>query len=144
MNNPQADGRRGMGMGMLSRLPDPPVDPEAADYDPAAPTGWERFFVERARSSVPFTTSLHMSDLGRVDLPPGASDAFFAQSACPFGAAYHANIVGHAGGVRVTTTWIEGASGTRGQSEEVHRVFKAVLERMARGEGGRVGEMTEG
>lgn len=123
-----AEGR--MKMGLLAHLPDPVVDKTAADYDPDCPTGWEKFFMQRARSANPFMISMDMSNLGRIDLPPGATDEFWGQTATPFSAAYHVNAIGHEAGIRITSTWIEGSSGTRAQSVQVHEVFEAVLRRL--------------
>lgn len=123
-----------MTMGLLRHVPDPIVDPTAPDYDPSRPTGWEKFFLERAESPVPFRCSLDVSNLGKVDLPPGAEDVFWGQTATPFGGALHVNVVGHGGGVRITNTWVEGSACTRRQVEEVLEVYGRMLERMAGGE----------
>lgn len=120
-----------MTMGLLRHVPDPEVDESAPGFDPARPTGWEKYFVERAQSGTPFRDSMAMSNLGRVTLPQGASDAWWGQTATPFGSAIMVNAVGHEGGVRISSAFRLIAADAE-QTAAVHATMVRVLERMAR------------
>ncbi len=122
-----------MTMGLLRHIPDPEVDEKAPGYDPQRPTGWEKYFVERAQSGRPFRDSMAMSNLGRVKLPPGASDAWWGQTATPFGSAIMANAIGHEGGVRISSAFRLVVTDAE-QVKEVHATMLRVFERMT-GEG---------
>ncbi|CAK9780664.1 hypothetical protein CC85DRAFT_264474 [Cutaneotrichosporon oleaginosum] len=118
-----------MTLGLLRHIPDPEVDESAAGFDPKRPTGWEKYFVERAQSGRPFRDSMAMSNLGRIELPPGASDAWWGQTATPFGSAIMVNVVGHEGGVRISSAFRLVVTTTESVGG-VHATVRRVLERM--------------
>ncbi|BEJ14067.1 hypothetical protein CspHIS471_0312410 [Cutaneotrichosporon sp. HIS471] len=122
-----------MNMGLLRHIPDPEVDENAPGFNPQRPTGWEKYFVERTQSGRPFRDSMALSNLGRIGLPPGASDAWWGQTATPFGSAIMANAIGHEGGVRLSSAFRLITTSTE-QAAEIHAVIERVLDRMA-GEG---------
>lgn len=123
-----AEGR--MTMGLLRHIPDPEVDPSAPDFDPAKPTGWEKYFTERAGSGTPYRDSVSVSNLGPVRLPPGAVDAWWGQSATPFGSALMVNVIGHEGGVRVSSAFRFVAT-DKERTRALHDSMRRVLERIA-------------
>lgn len=125
------DGR--MTMGLLGHVPDPDIPKEKRD--PLLPTGWEQYFHARAGSPTPYRESLTVSNLGLVPLPPQASDMIWGQTASPYGAPYYANIVGHEGGVRITSTYREGSVTDSEHAEEVHNAMRRILRRVAEGTG---------
>ncbi|EJT50992.1 hypothetical protein A1Q1_07786 [Trichosporon asahii var. asahii CBS 2479] len=124
------DGR--MTISLLGHVQDPDIP--ASKRDPALPTGWEQYFHARAASPTPYRESLTVSNLGLVKLPPGASDMIWGQTASPYGAPYYANIVGHEGGIRITSTYREGSVTDTAHMEEVHEVMRRILNRVAKGE----------
>ncbi|TRM55407.1 hypothetical protein BD626DRAFT_75750 [Schizophyllum amplum] len=84
LSSPQGIQKGRYAMGMLSFVPDPVPDPSK---DTDRPTGWEEFCLDKAHSSEPFGGSLEVSNLGYVDLPPGAEDVAWSQACWPAGTA---------------------------------------------------------
>lgn len=125
------DGR--MTISLLGHVPDPDIPKEKRD--PQLPTGWEQYFHARAASPTPYRESLTVSNLGLVKLPPQAEDMLWGQTASPYGAPYYANIVGHEGGIRITSTYRDGSVTDSKHTEEVHDVIRRVLRRVAEGAG---------
>ncbi|KAL1413083.1 hypothetical protein Q8F55_000832 [Vanrija albida] len=124
-----------MTLGLLNHIPDPEVDCAAPDFDPSAPTGWERFFIERSTSPTPFRNSFAVTNLGVSELPEGARDQLWGQSASPFAPVYNVQLVEHAGGVRMTSVFCEGAAVTTAQTRLVHAMWEHILARVAEGAG---------
>lgn len=127
-----ADGR--MTVGLLNNIPDPEVNGSAPDFDPRVPTGWEKYFVERASSATPFRASVTTFNVGTTSLPEEALDWIWAQTASPLGPAMYINFIGHEGGIRMTSSYRDGAAVTKFQVDVVHAVWLRVLERVATGE----------
>lgn len=123
-----------MTMGLLAHLPDPDVDPTSPTFNPDLPTGWEQYFTSRASSATPYRDSVSVSNLGLVTLPPGATDAMWGQTASPFGSAYMVNILGHEGGVRLSSTFRDGSVTDKSKTDDLHRVWMKVVERIVNGE----------
>jgi hypothetical protein len=127
-----ANGR--MTVGVLSGIPDPEVDQQSPDFDPRTPTGWEKHFVERATGLTPFRTSMATFNIGTTSLPEEALDWIWAQTASPLGPVYYVNFIGHEGGIRMTSSYCDGAAVTKFQTDVVHAIWLRVLERVANGE----------
>jgi hypothetical protein len=128
-----SDGR--MTIGVLSAIPDPEVDHGSADFDQRTPTGWEKYFVERATGMTPFRSSIVTYNIGTTSLPEDALDWIWSQTASPVGPVYYINFIGHEGGIRMTTSFCDGAAVTKFQTDVVHAMWLRVLERVANGEG---------
>ena len=110
------------GVGMLAFVPDPPK---------AVPTGWETFLSEQAERPHPFRASLSISNLGYVALPNGASDLAWSQTcASIFAPGFSVSLLGHVGGLRVVSSWREGAAVTRNEAMRVETAFGEVLQRL--------------
>lgn len=120
-----------MTLGLLKHIPDPDVDASAPDFDPTRPTGWEKYFVERASSSTPFRESVSLSNLGLIKLPPGAIEAWWGQTAT-FGAAIMVNVIGHEGGVRISSAFRIVAT-DKERTAKLHAVMQQILDRIAAG-----------
>jgi hypothetical protein len=133
VSSPEGVAAGRMTMGLLSHIPDAAVDTSAANLDARKPTGWEDYFVRRVQSPTPYRDSMAMSNLGVVPLPPGADDYVWGQTASPFGSPYTVSILGHTGGVRVTSGFREGAVTDRERVKQLHTVFRNVLQRMVEG-----------
>lgn len=123
------DGR--MTISLLGHVPDPYIPVEKRD--PHLPTGWEQYFHSRAASATPYRESLSVSNLGLVPLPTGASDMIWGQTASPYGTAYYANIVGHEGGLRLTTTYRDGSVTDSRHTQQLHETIHKVLGRIMKG-----------
>ncbi|TRM62103.1 hypothetical protein BD626DRAFT_537823 [Schizophyllum amplum] len=128
LSSPQGIQKGRYTMGMLSFIPDPVPDPSKAETD--RPTGWEEFFLNKAHSPEPFGGSLQVSNLGYVDLPPGAEDVAWSQACWPAGPAICTGVIGHKGGVRVATVWREGAAVEKAEVKTVEEVYMRVLCRL--------------
>ena len=114
-------------MGLLAYLPDP--DPATNTLEPG-PTGWENYFYALSEGLKPFMASISVSNLGYVNLPDGADDLIWSQGSSPFGPAIAANVIGHERGIRIVAVWREGSAVTRKQVDEMHRVYRKILERL--------------
>jgi hypothetical protein len=117
------------GMGLLAYVPDPRPDP--AMRDTTMPTGWERFFLEKAEGPAPYDWAVTVSNLGRIGLPADAEDLVWTQGASPFGPVFAAQVIGHEAGLRVTTVWREGAAVRRAEVKAVEETFVRILERVS-------------
>jgi hypothetical protein len=129
LHSPVGRARARGTMGMLAWIPDPV--PDAAMRASDTPTGWERFTLEKAAGPEPYGQGLGVSNLGAVHLPPGAEDAVWAQAASPYLGPLGAQVVGHAGGLRISTVWREGAPVTADEVARIERVLEGVLGRLA-------------
>lgn len=125
-----AEGR--MTMGLLRHIPDPDVEPSAPGFDASRPTGWEKYFCERATSGTPYRDSVSVSNLGAITLPPGAEDAWWGQTATPFGSAFMTNVIGHEGGVRVSSAF-RLITSDKERTGQLHDIMRRVLDRVAEG-----------
>jgi hypothetical protein len=129
LHSPAGRARARGTMGMLAWIPD--STPDAAMRAADTPTGWERFLRDKATGPEPYEQGLNMSNLGAAALPPGAEDAVWAQVASPYIAALAVNVVGHAGGLRISTVWREGAPVVADEVARIERVLEGVLGRLA-------------
>jgi hypothetical protein len=129
LHSPAGRARARGTMGLLAYIPDPA--PDAAMRVSDTPTGWERFVREKAAGPEPFEQGLNVSNLGSAPLPPGAADVVWAQVASPHIAALAVNVVGHAGGLCISTVWREGAPVTADEVARIERVLEGVLGRLA-------------
>jgi hypothetical protein len=128
LRSPETIAQARGAMGMLAYVPDPTPDP-AMNHTPT-PTGWEKFMLEKAKSPSPYAQALSLSNLGAVSLPCHAQDLVWAQTSSPFGPVFSVNLIGHESGLRLATTWREGAAVCRGQVKEIEQVFEKVLRRL--------------
>lgn len=132
-----------MTLGLLTQIPDPEIDPSSPEFDPSAPTGWERFFIQRSASATPFRNSFAITNTGTTELPPGAIDQLWGQSSNPFAPVYNLQLFEHEGGVRMTAAYCEGAAVTAEQTRLVLAVWELILDRVADGAGNRtIAELT--
>ncbi|WVQ73334.1 hypothetical protein IAR50_002902 [Cryptococcus sp. DSM 104548] len=135
LSTPQSLSNARMRMGMLSYIPSGPYLSPSGIPDPFRPTQFESFLLQGAASPTPIPAALAFSNLGLVRLPAGANDLAWAETASPLGgSAFGAAVVGHEGGVRVGTTWKDGAAVRRDEVEDVERMFRVILERLVGGE----------
>ncbi|TXT15969.1 hypothetical protein VHUM_00472 [Vanrija humicola] len=124
-----------MTLGLLTQIPDPDVDAASADFDPAAPTGWERFFIQRAASATPFRNSYAITNTGYTELPAGATDQLWGQSPSPFAPVFNLNLFEHEGGVRMTAVFCEGAAVTMEETRMLLATWELILHRIAESAG---------
>jgi len=117
--------------GLLSHIDDPDVDLDSPDFDPSAPTAWEKLFLARASSDTPFRDSMYFHNLGPTKLPPGATDLMWMQTASPFGPVFQSNLIGHEGGLRLTAAHAEGAAATKVRTDAMHQAWLRALDRIA-------------
>ncbi|KAL1406468.1 hypothetical protein Q8F55_008167 [Vanrija albida] len=122
-----------MQMGLLLHVPDPEPAPTAEHPDRKI-TGWETFFTTKARGANPYTSSACLSNLGFTELPPGAESVGWAQSADALSSALSISAIGSAGGLRVATSWKEGAIVDEKTLLALHDVFERVLRRVVAGD----------
>ncbi|WVQ73341.1 hypothetical protein IAR50_002909 [Cryptococcus sp. DSM 104548] len=150
-----------MGMGIMAHLPNKQIIPETSapstpspnklrktdrssthsshsllpNTDPRTPTTWEQYFLQTAASMNPYTDALCFSNIGRAKLPPGADDLAWSQIAAGVAAAaYSCTVMGHEGGVRIGTIWVEGVAVGREEVKDVERRFMVILDRLIKGE----------
>ncbi|GMK57073.1 hypothetical protein CspeluHIS016_0309130 [Cutaneotrichosporon spelunceum] len=106
-------------------------------------TGMMQYLTDRASCPSPFFEGVMVSNLGRFTLPPGATDHVWGQACHPSSFAIGANVVGHAGGLRLTTVFWEGVPADNAQVARVHRIWERLVGLMADGVEGTVGELTQ-
>lgn len=136
-----ADGR--YIIGVMSHLPDPEVDPKSPDFDPKAPTGWEKYFLRRTMGPIPYRQSLAFSNMCQTSLPEGATDLMWAQTASPIAPAFSVNVISHENGLRLTATFRENSAATKYQTDLMHKTWLRCIDRIITTEGDRtIAELT--
>ena len=99
------------------------------------PVPLEKIFIGQAQKPSPYLYSIFFTNLARVQLPPGASDLRWISSATPPMTPLLCHFVGHAGGLRMTVSTRDGAGVSKGQVEEVAKMFEMLLEKVGKGQG---------
>jgi hypothetical protein len=127
LSDPAAIAHGRTALGMLAYVPNPS---NFNSTDPRRVTGWEDMFLSQAEGDNPFDGSMELSNLGLLQLPPGAVDVAWAQPASPFSSPLVVNVVGHKGGIRLGTTWREGCVVTRAQVRRIEESFVRVVCRL--------------
>lgn len=115
-------------MGLLAYLPD--SDTSTGKTDPKRATGWEDSYTTKFEQGVnPYSQSLSISNLGRSNLPVGATDMCWGFPGSPFAPPFSIALIGHERGLRVFTTWREGCPVTRDTVRQVERAFLHIVDR---------------
>jgi hypothetical protein len=104
------------------------MDGSALARDPKKATGWEEYYTTKFENGEnTYSQSLSFSNLGKLTLPPGASDLVWGFPGSPFAPPISVALVGHEQGLRVYTTWREGCLVTRDTAEAVEKAFVGIL-----------------
>ena len=103
--------------------------PPAADSPHAGLTSWDAYFLAGARSSLPYSSSMELSNLGAFtsDSALGVHDVCWMQNPTPMSAALDLNIIGAQGRLAVVVGYRQGAV----DEEIVHR-FVHCFDKMIR------------
>jgi hypothetical protein len=121
-------------LSMLKFIPDPEPKNDT--------TGWMKYLTDRASCPSPFFEGIMVSNLGRFQLPPNATDHVWGQASHPSAFAIGANVIGHAKGVRLTTIFWDSVPANSSQIDQMHRVWEKLMVLMADGAEGNVEELT--
>jgi hypothetical protein len=103
LHSPAARRRASQVMGSLRYIPD--RNNQSAE-DPLRPTGWEIFFLDRAKREP--AESLNVSNLGFYERPPGTIGMAWSQTPI-LTAPVHVSIIGHDGGLDIDIARVMGA-----------------------------------
>lgn len=127
-SSPWAKQTAPYGIGMLSLVS---TTPPAADSPHAGLTSWDAHFLTAARSSLPYTSAMELSNLGAFtsesDTTLGIRDVCWIQNPTPMSAALDLNIIGAQGRLAVVVGYRQGAV----DEEIVHR-FVHCFDKMIR------------
>lgn len=125
-SSPWAKQTAPYGIGMLSLVPSAPP---AADSPHAGLTAWDAHFLTAARSPLPYSSSMELSNLGAFtsDSALGVHDVCWMQAPTPMGAVLDLNIIGAQGGLAVVVGYRQGAV-----DEEIVRRFVRCFDKMVR------------
>lgn len=114
-------------MGLLAYLPDP--DPPKPSTDPRRATGWEDSYTTKFEDGTnTYSQALSLSNLGRVSLPPGATDLVWGFPGSPFAPPLSLAMIGHEGGLRIFATRREGCPVTAEHVEQIEKRFVELLD----------------
>ncbi len=91
--------------------------------------------LERARSETPLPCTGDITNLTKVNLPPGSDDLRWTASVSPFLGAVEVHLIGHEGGIRADTGFRDGCATHRTEMQRVGRLWQEVIGRVAAGEG---------
>jgi len=112
--------------GQLSNIP----DHDDPNRSPEFVTGWEEFYLTRARSEKPFGAALGLSNLGYMKLPSGAEDMCWSQMVSPFSPVLTVCLVSTERGSRAVSGWREGSVLRTEQVRDIEVVWRRVLDRL--------------
>jgi hypothetical protein len=112
--------------GQLRRIP----DVESSDRSPEFATGWEEFFLTKARSDHPYGSGLGLSNLGYMKRPRGAEDITWSQTASPFAPALLVCAISCEGGMRAVGGWRDGSVLRRDDVKEIESLWEKILLRL--------------
>ena len=117
-----------LAMNVMGYLPNKDL---RAKGNPTRPTGWEETFFQKMVSDRPYRSSLTMSNLGRINLPLGATDVCWSQNPHPVQPVVSACVIGHEAGIRVSCVWRDGAVVTRDDVGRINEVYLRILDLVA-------------
>lgn len=132
--NPASLSLARMRMGMLAYLPDGTVHPSRRD-DPKRPTAWEDWQLERNSSLTSYVSSVNFSNLGKIDLPPGAEDILVASSPSIGDPPMKLVLTGHQKGLNMAVTFRDGDILDESQVREMGQNWTSYLQRLVSGKG---------